>query len=103
MLARARALVLFKFHIFSFYSPTTTSLPLLYHFHTTLQLAPFYPDIDGPFDPFNSLNEQDMDFLQENGFNVVRLYVAWPAVMPQRGQINTKYFDVSVNLLSLYL
>ena len=55
--------------------------------------TPFHPT-NGSFDPRFSLNQQDVNFLVENGFNVVRLYVAWQGVEVSRGIYNTTYLSV---------
>ena len=55
---------------------------------------PFHPS-NGTFDPRLSFNRQDMDFLVENGFNIVRLYVAWQGVEFSEGQYNMTYLQVS--------
>ena len=57
------------------------------------KVFPFHPKLEG-FNPFDSLSQQDMQFLKDNGFNVVRLYVAWPGLEPTRGQYNTSYLQV---------
>lgn len=54
---------------------------------------PFYPS-NGTFDPQLSFNQQDVDFLVENGFNIVRLYVAWQGVEFSKGQYNLTYLKV---------
>lgn len=66
----------------------------LYHgVNVVYKIAPFYPSL-GAFDPDNSLGPQDMDFLQDSGFNVVRLYVAWQGVEPTPGVYNYTYLKV---------
>ncbi len=55
---------------------------------------PYHPD-NTSFDPENSLSDEDIQFLQEYGFNVVRLYVAWPGVEPKKDQYNITYLNVS--------
>lgn len=57
------------------------------------KVFPYHPKLEA-FDPFDSLSQVDMQFLKDNGFNVVRLYVAWPGVEPVRGQYNTSYLQV---------
>ena len=54
---------------------------------------PYYPS-NGTFDPQLSLNQQDVDFLVENGFSIVRLYVAWQGVEPAKGEYNSTYLEV---------
>lgn len=55
---------------------------------------PYHPR-NSTFDPEFSLSKEDISFLVDNGFNVVRLYVAWPGVEPSEGQYNDTYLDVS--------
>ena len=67
------------------------------HTHTHTQIYkpfPYYPS-NGSFDPQLSLGPEDVQFLVENGFNVVRLYVAWPGLEPTKGNYNLTYLDVS--------
>jgi aryl-phospho-beta-D-glucosidase BglC (GH1 family) len=47
------------------------------------------------FDPQFSFNQQDIDFLVENGLNLVRLYVAWQGVEFGKGRYNMTYLHVS--------
>lgn len=54
---------------------------------------PYHPR-NTSFDPQLSLSEEDIHFLVENGFNVVRLYVAWPGVEPSKGDYNFTYLEV---------
>lgn len=54
---------------------------------------PYHPS-NGTFDTELSFNQQDVDFLVENGFNVVRLYVSWQGVEPTKGQYNQTYLNV---------
>ena len=54
---------------------------------------PYYPT-NSTFDHELSLNTEDIEFLVENGFNVVRLYVAWPGVEPKKGEYNHTYLKV---------
>lgn len=54
---------------------------------------PWHPST-GPFDPFSSLNAEDMANLQSWGFNVIRLGVMWPGVEPVEGQYNHTYLQV---------
>ena len=56
---------------------------------------PYHPR-NATFDPEFSLSSEDVEFLRENGFTVVRLYVAWPGVEPEEGLYNETYLDVSV-------
>ena len=55
---------------------------------------PYHPQ-NSSFDPEFSLAAEDIAFLAESGFTVVRLYVAWPGVEPAEGIYNSTYLDVS--------
>jgi endoglycosylceramidase len=54
---------------------------------------PYHPQ-NSSFDPEFSLAAEDIEFLAESGFTVVRLYVAWPGVEPAEGIYNSTYLDV---------
>lgn len=54
---------------------------------------PFHPS-NGTFDPRLSFNQQDVDFLVENGFSIVRLYVAWQGVEFSKERYNSTYLHV---------
>lgn len=54
---------------------------------------PWHPST-GAFDPFSSLNAEDMANLQSWGFNAIRLGVMWPGVEPVEGQYNHTYLQV---------
>jgi endoglycosylceramidase len=54
---------------------------------------PYHPR-NSSFDPEFSLSAEDVQFLVESGFTVVRLYVAWPGVEPRKGTYNSTYLDV---------
>ena len=56
---------------------------------------PYHPQ-NSSFDPEFSLAAEDIEFLAESGFTVVRLYVAWPGVEPAEGIYNSTYLDVCV-------
>ena len=58
---------------------------------------PYHPT-NKSFDPESSLNYDDIGFMVEHGFNVVRLYVAWQGVEPIRGQYNYTYLRVRTEL-----
>jgi len=53
---------------------------------------PWYPDIN-TFDPERSFNIDDVIFLKEWGFNVIRLGVMWTGVEPIENKYDTKYLD----------
>lgn len=72
-------------------------LNVVYHCPRYFQVYksfPYYPN-NVSFDPEYSLSNEDIQFLKDNGFNVVRLYVAWPGVEPKKDQYNDTYLDVS--------
>ena len=52
---------------------------------------PFYPPSRTSFNANDSLCEEDFVNLKKWGFNVIRLYLAWQAFEPQRGQYNFTY------------
>jgi endoglycosylceramidase len=54
--------------------------------------APYLPRTDS-FSVEDSLAESDIADMRDMGFNVVRLLVALPGVMPERGVINATYLD----------
>lgn len=54
---------------------------------------PYHPS-NLTFDPEFSLVKEDIDFLVESGFTVVRLYVAWPGYETEKGVYNETYLDV---------
>jgi len=45
------------------------------------------------FDPMTSLVDQDFEYMQAAGLNLIRFGVAWAAGEPERGQYNSEYFD----------
>ena len=74
-------------------SPTTHAHT---HTHTHTQVYksfPYHPH-NSTFDPEFSLSKEDVEFLVESGFTVVRLYVAWPGVEPEEGLYNVTYLEV---------
>ncbi len=67
---------------------------VLFHgMNVVYKISPFYPELT-VFDPDNSLCEQDMIFLRDNGFNVVRLFVSWAGVESTPGVYNQTYLAV---------
>eukprot|EP00026_Physarum_polycephalum_P007748 Phypoly_transcript_07814.p1 GENE.Phypoly_transcript_07814~~Phypoly_transcript_07814.p1 ORF type:complete len:482 (+),score=58.45 Phypoly_transcript_07814:61-1506(+) len=54
---------------------------------------PYFPITDH-FDSRYSFCEQDLEYLEEWGLNVVRLGVMWPGVEPTRNQFNTTYLEI---------
>lgn len=59
---------------------------ILHGVNEVYKLAPYEPSASG-------FDEADAQFLEDNGFNVVRLGVIWAAVEPHPGEINTAYLD----------
>lgn len=59
---------------------------ILHGFNEVYKLAPYLPSASG-------FDEEDAQFLADNGFNVVRLGVIWAGVEPQPGVIDTAYLD----------
>eukprot|EP01017_Pseudomicrothorax_dubius_P006690 TRINITY_DN11961_c0_g1_i1.p1 TRINITY_DN11961_c0_g1~~TRINITY_DN11961_c0_g1_i1.p1 ORF type:complete len:500 (+),score=135.78 TRINITY_DN11961_c0_g1_i1:185-1684(+) len=65
----------------------------IYHgFNVVFKDAPYYPETE-KWDPLNSFTEEDAQKLHEWGFNVVRLFIAWAAVEPTRGQYDMNYIE----------
>jgi len=62
------------------------------------KLNPAYPPILDRFDPALSLAPVDFENLRSWGFNIIRLYVAWEATEPVRGQYNQTYLDMVMNI-----
>ena len=62
---------------------------ILHGLNEVYKLAPYLPSASG-------FDEEDAQFLADNGFNVVRLGVIWAGVEPQPGVIDTAYLD-SIN------
>ena len=75
----------------------------IYTFLKVFKSFPFHPDNGSTFDPEYSLNDEDVQFLSDNGFNVVRFYVAWPGVEPVKDQYNSTYLDVSYSCIMAYI
>ncbi|WP_445170548.1 cellulase family glycosylhydrolase [Mycolicibacterium sp. Dal123E01] len=59
---------------------------ILHGLNEVYKLAPYEPSASG-------FDEEDAQFLADNGFNVVRLGVIWAGVEPQPGVIDTDYLD----------
>ncbi|DBA00768.1 TPA: hypothetical protein N0F65_004673 [Lagenidium giganteum] len=60
---------------------------------------PYHPVIDGDFDTVRSMVQQDFDYLNSWGMNVVRLGAMWTGVEPTPGEYNQTYIDVLVKLV----
>jgi endoglycosylceramidase len=59
---------------------------LMHGFGEVVKVPPYEPSATG-------FSDADAAFLQENGFNVVRLGVDWAALEPAPGVFNTSYLD----------
>jgi endoglycosylceramidase len=59
---------------------------LLHGFGEVVKIPPYEPSATG-------FSDADAAFLQENGFNVVRLGVDWAALEPEPGVYDTSYLD----------
>lgn len=57
------------------------------------KVHPWIPRLDGVWSPFDSLVEQDYDFLQDIGVTVVRLGSMWPGVEIGSYIYNSSYLD----------
>lgn len=51
-------------------------------------MPPYIPDVNGAFEPQESLNEFDMENLNKWGMNFVRLGIMWEAVEIADGVYN---------------
>jgi endoglycosylceramidase len=61
---------------------------------------PPYVPIEDHFDPLFSLTEEDLDYLTEFGFNVVRLGVIWEAVETSPGVYDQVYLDTYERIIN---
>lgn len=61
--------------------------------------APYLPTM-GAWDMEHSLNELDIEYLKTWGFNMVRLGVMWPAVVPSPGFVNETYLEEVKTLIT---
>ena len=68
---------------------STGQVVILHGVNEVYKVAPYLPSASG-------FNEEDAQFLADNGFNVVRLGIIWAGVEPQPGVIDTAYLD-SIN------
>jgi endoglycosylceramidase len=59
---------------------------ILHGVNEVYKLAPYEPS-------FSGFNQEDAQFLADNGFNVVRLGVIWAGAEPQPGVIDTAYLE----------
>ena len=90
----------FKINDAKQYIDPNTGRAMLFHgMNVVYKVFPYYPT-NGSFDPQMSLSGEDIDFLVANGFNVVRLYVAWPGLEPTKGNYNLTYLEVIVDMVA---
>eukprot|EP01084_Bolivina_argentea_P073851 133991_1 len=59
---------------------------------------PYLPIYDH-FDSNLSYSEQDMQFLNSLGLNVIRLGVMWPGVEPKQNEYNMSYISLAANMI----
>jgi endoglycosylceramidase len=55
--------------------------------------SPFYPPNLDSFEAVTSFCEEDAKNLKMWGFNILRLYMSWEGVEPERGNYNTSYLE----------
>mmetsp|Transcript_31729 Transcript_31729/g.42956 ORF Transcript_31729/g.42956 Transcript_31729/m.42956 type:complete len:165 (+) Transcript_31729:86-580(+) len=72
---------------------------ILHGVNVVYKVAPYIPS-DGEFDPNLSLNDFDIQKLQEWGMNFVRLGVMWEGVEQERGVYNDAYLDQLTTLVN---
>jgi endoglycosylceramidase len=58
------------------------------------KLAPYHPPLLSGFQPQLSFGDKDVEFLVQNGFNMVRLYVSWHGLEAEKDNYNSSYLDV---------
>ena len=66
---------------------------VLFHGVNVVYKVPPYIPSTGAFDPYDSLNDEDIANLVKWGFNFVRLGVMWEAVERSRNEFDTEYLD----------
>jgi endoglycosylceramidase len=65
------------------------------------KLAPYHPPLLSGFQPQLSFGDKDVEFLVQNGFNMVRLYVSWHGLEAEKDNYNSSYLDVlSLNCIA---
>ncbi|XP_062516770.1 endoglycoceramidase-like [Corticium candelabrum] len=57
------------------------------------KVAPYYPPLSS-FHPQLSFGDEDVEFLVQNGYSMVRLFVSWRGVEPEKDSYNSSYLDV---------
>lgn len=71
---------------------------ILHGVNAVYKVAPYIPS-NGDFDPNLSLNDFDIEKLQEWGMNFMRLGVMWEGVEQERGVYNDTYLDELTSLV----
>eukprot|EP00767_Chilomastix_cuspidata_P003716 gnl/Chilomastix_cuspidata/384.p1 GENE.gnl/Chilomastix_cuspidata/384~~gnl/Chilomastix_cuspidata/384.p1 ORF type:complete len:533 (-),score=181.80 gnl/Chilomastix_cuspidata/384:1445-3019(-) len=61
---------------------------------------PYIPTTD-EWDPQMSFTQEDVDFLQLNGFNIIRLGVMFPGTYPGRNAFNETYLDEIESIVNM--
>jgi hypothetical protein len=73
---------------------------LLFHgVNAVYKVPPYHPDVS-KFDAQLSLTDEDAANMAAWGFNVVRLYAAWPGAVPAPGAWNDTYIDTLQGIVS---
>lgn len=60
---------------------------------------PYHPTINGSFDTQVSLVDKDFELMNQWGFNIIRLYIAWEGTEPQKGQYSQSYLNTILNIV----
>lgn len=71
---------------------------LFHGVNAVYKVPPWHPETEA-FDSSRSLSQEDIADLQAWGFNVVRLGVMWPGVVPQQGLANATYLATMQQLV----
>jgi len=66
---------------------------LFHGVNAVYKVPPYYPTPTG-WDTTSTLSEKDAAFLQDWGFNMVRLGVMWPGLMPEADKFDEQYLSV---------
>ena len=78
----------------------STGRSIIFHgVNVVYKTPPFIPS-DGEFDPELSLNDQDIEYMKEWGFNAVRLGVIWQAVERELGTYDFQYLNKINDLIT---
>lgn len=52
------------------------------------KVFPYFPNNTGKWDFEFSMIDEDVEFYRNHSFNVIRLGIMWPGVMPEMGTVN---------------